>query len=299
MPPDMPSNASEKDTDGFFLVGVLAFCFILIPVIATFAQSSKAIARSASGANERFKIEFLAAGLAEALASKLTLDHDLVGSFQAAGSVDCQFQQAVFRFKIQDHDGKIDLNNADSGLLKIGFKAAGLSDEHAGLLQQYTEAFRSNSYSPDAGSALSNLPSLKHAPFERIEELNDAIAALKLAPIDFEPYFTVYKLMGNLEYETAAKPLQAIADASPEIKAQLATDNGSFDYLDVRVDVRHNGRSYAFLDTFVRLSVAGEVREIARNDLPVEVGMPPLSSLDNSTTCESLLGLGKAPAIHG
>jgi hypothetical protein len=154
--------------------------------------------------------------------------------------------------------------------------------------------------SPYDDRALSNLPTPKHAPFERIEELNDAVASLKLPAIDFEPFFTVYKPAGNLEYPTAAKRLRDIIDASPELQQLAAADNGSFDYIDIAVEAgRENGRQrYVFLDTYARLSVPGEVRRIASKELASD-SRTELSGLElNSLPCESLLGVGEGAAPH-
>ena len=289
----------ERNRDGFFLVGVLVFLFILIPVIALFAQSSRAVAKSTSAADQRFRIAFLASGLAEALASRLTSDRDLVNRFRSEGAIGCVLGQRLFQFRIGDHDGKIDLNNAGSELLKAGFKAAGLSDDNAETLQQFTEAFRSNASMPDAAQA-SDLPSLKHAPFERIDELNDAISALKLAPIDFGPYFTVYKRAGNLEYDSASASLKAAVDASPEIREQVATDNGSFDYIDVTVDVTQaNAGRFALMNTYMRLAAAGEVRAIASKNLSTGGAAVALNPETPTATCGALLGIGEAGKLDG
>lgn len=299
MPPANPNRSGDKRNEGFFLVGVLVFCFILIPVIATFAQTSRTAASATDAANEGYKIEFLAAGLTEAFASRLGTDRNFLRQFADYDSISCQFQNLAIRFRLQDHDGKIDLNDASSALLIAGFKAAGVSDQQAQILQQFVEASRSNnSLAPEAAEALSSLASLKHAPFERVEEVNDAIEALKLAPIDLQPFFTIYRRAGDVEYNTAAKSLRDIIDATPQIKDQVSPDNGSFSYLDIVVDAaRPNGIRYALLKTYVRLTEQGDVREVASKVLHGDPTEPSAREY-RTEFCGSLLGLEGDATAH-
>jgi hypothetical protein len=290
-----PNRETGKGRDGFFLVGVLVFCFLLIPVVALLAQSSRAVALGTNSANHQLKLEFLAEGLSDLVASKLSSDPGFLARFEDGSAVGCSFDDMIFTFAMQDHDGKIDLNNAGSELLKAGFRAAGIADDKAELLQRFVEAFRSNTASTDVLRDHPNLPSLKHAPFERIEELNDIVVGLDLPPIDFEPYFTVYKRGGNLEQATAVKSLQAVLEASMDIEEQVAADNKSFDYVDVVVTAssRRPEQGYRLRKTYARLAAAGEVRGLAKSVLSLS-GNPDENAGEASQTCEALLGIAKS-----
>lgn len=280
----LPSDRRQ----GFTLVGVLVFCLILIPVCASVAQSSRDFARATRGDLDALKRELLASGIAEAVAARIGSDR-LLADRVSGKSLACTIADDQVTVTVRDHDGKIDLNNAGSELLVAGFEAVGLESQAASLLQQFTEASRSNGTLPREISELVEKVSLKHAPFEHADELQDALAALGLPAADLVEYFTVNRGVANIERSTAPATLQA-ALRTLSNQGVVFEDNGTFDYADVLVDVRsmRDGRGVSFARTYRKISPMGDVIEIQKSKL-----LAGFSSLPRpATTCAEALGFG-------
>lgn len=279
---------TPQGREGFTLIGVLVFCMILIPVCASLAQASRDLASDVGRDLSDAKLEFLAGGIAEAVAASLSGNSDLFDQLNGRGVI-CTLKETIFAMSIRDHDGKIDLNNASSELLIKGFEAAGLDNEKAKLLQQYVEASRSNGDVPRAIASLVKKISLKHAPFEHVDELQDVLAALDSPATDLDRFFTVNTGVANIEEETAA----------PDLRSRLATlindgvvfrDNGGFDHLDVLVAVRSvsSSRVTAISKTFRKVSPLGDVVPVRTVRQRAEW---PKSDKTSQVGCMRLLGV--------
>lgn len=282
----MPPGSDRKE--GFTLIGVLVFCLILIPVCASLAQASRDFAHGVRDDIDVAKREFLAGGIAEAVAARLGSDKKLLDQLDD-GWLTCSLSGTFVAISARDHDGKIDLNNAASELLIAGFEAMGLDHEKAGLLQQFVEASRSNGAIPREISTLIAKVSLKHAPFEHVDELQDVLSGLEIPMADLDRMFTVDTGVANVEEATAA----------PELRAKLSTfssrgivfeDNGTSDLTDVLVQVKAaaDGKGVALSKTYRKISPIGDVIEIRTRRFRPE---GPLLSESRQLDCIRLLGL--------
>ena len=280
--------AGRDRQDGFTLVGVLVFCLILIPVCASLAQSSRNFAHAARGDVDAFRQEFLAAGIAEAIAARIGSDRSLFDRMNGKPLV-CQFADYQVTASVRDHDGKIDLNNAGSELLIAGFEAAGLDNAKARLLQQYTESSRSNGSIPREISELVAKVSLKHAPFEHVDELQDVLAALDVPAIDMARFFTINRGVANIEGSTVPAELEARLRTLPN-QGVVFEDNDTFDYADIVLDLRstRTGRGISLVKTYRKVSPMGDVIEIASTQ---NVGGREMLSALSHASCIQLLGL--------
>lgn len=289
-----PKNSGGRE--GYSLVAVLVFCLILMPVIATFSQSARTTARTTHNSLARNRLEFLAAGLADAIAFKAAADRKFYRKITEK-SLHCRYNGLTIVFAIEDHDGKIDINNAGGILLRAGFRAGGASKGNAEILQQYAEAYRSGQELPANLSDARSLPSLKGAAFERVEEIYDAVEALKLPPVDLTSIFTVYRKAANVELDTASASLQKELQNDPATQEFTASDNGTFEFVDIIVGVAHpSGLKIGATKTY-RGGDGGRVAVIAR-----DYGIPDdiVNRLTNSrpvTDCMRLLGL-KLEGVH-
>ena len=299
----LPGNLrkTNRNDDGYSLIAVLVFCFVLIPVIASFAQSSRSSARNVQATIQTAKIEFLENGLADIVASKLSFDADFSQQLADAAAISCRIGDLLVTIDFRDHDGKVDINNANSMLLKAGFLSAGFTDERASLLQAFVEASRSGVALSDELTGRSELPTLKGAPFERVEELNDAIVALKLPLANLEPYFTVYKRSGNLEISTASARLkEVLGDASQT--GDFAENNNSFEYIDVSVNASapRLHRSYPGLSKSYRREMdQGMPREIARKYLPNDDDKAAVDDDHAKADCADWMGIDRSAFLDG
>lgn len=279
--------AEQGGRDGFALVGVLVFCFILIPVCAVLAQSSRNFAHGVRSDVDSFREELLAGGLADAVAARVGSDRALFDSLSAKVRF-CRLADYAIAVSLRDHDGKIDLNNAASELLIAGFKAAGLNGETAGLLQQFVEASRSNTDTPRDILALVEKVSLKHASFEHVDEMQDVLAALDLPDIDMDAFFTVNRGVANVEESSAAPALREELGTLTN-QGVVFADNGTFDYVDIVVSLhRLKGSGASTLaKSYRKISPLGDVVDIMTTRLsqnPTFPAEPP------SSECAQMFG---------
>lgn len=259
----MPESNDHRE--GYSLVAVLVFCLILVPVIAAFAQSSRTLVRRAHSTFERGRLEFLAAGLADAVAFKAADDRAFYKDVARKGLL-CRYDDVTAALTIEDHDGKIDINSAGGDLLRAGFRASGMNEHDAESLQQYAEAFRSGQPLPTGMRNVALLPSIKGAAFERVEEVYDAVAALGRPPVDLTNFFTVYRRSGNVEFETASPDLQRVLRNDRAMADFLAEDNGAFEFMDVDIAVRNRSGLKTGVRKTYRGEPGGRIGEIARED---------------------------------
>jgi hypothetical protein len=282
-------SGGPRDREGFTLIGVLVFCMILIPVCASLAQASRDLAFGVGRDLDEAKLEFLGGGVAEAIAAKLSANRNLFDQLNGRWLA-CSLRETAVAISVRDHDGKIDLNNASSELLIKGFEATGLDSDDARLLQRYVEASRSNVDVPRDISTLVAKVGLKHAPFEHVDELQDALAAIDEPAADLDRLFTVNTGVANVEERTAA----------PELRTKLATltnkgvvfqDNGGFDHVDVAIYLRStsNSKVTAISKTFRKISPLGDVVAI-RTARPSAKW--PASRERPQADCMRLLGVG-------
>ena len=273
--------------EGFTLIGVLVFCLILIPVCATLARSSRDFAHDARNDVDKFRQAFLATGIADAVATKIDSDGSLFDRLNGKSLICTLFDNEVI-LSLRDHDGKIDLNNAASELLIAGFEAAGLDSENAVRLQQFVEASRSNGMVPREIFGLVEKLSLKHAPFEHVEEVQDILAALDAPAIDAGAFFTVDRGTATVEETTAPQALRARLKTLAN-QGVVFEDNGTFDYVDILVGLRpaRSGREMVVAKTYRKISPMGDVIEIRSMRLPLE--WRPTSDLPR-LDCVALLG---------
>lgn len=281
-------GAPADRRDGFTLIGVLVFCLILIPVCASLAQSSRSFAHAARGDADAFRQEFLAGGIAEAIAARVGSDKLLFARMNGK-SLACKLADYQVTASVREHDGKVDLNNAGSELLIAGFEAAGLDREKALLLQQFTEASRSNGSIPREIAELVEKVSLKHAPFEHVDELQDILAALDLPAIDMASFFTINRGVANIEGSTAPNELQAKLRTLSN-QGVVFEDNGTFDYADIVLDLRstRTGKGVALIKTYRKISPMGDVIEIGSIQSD---GHREAQSASSNASCAQLLGL--------
>ena len=259
--------AAIRNKEGFTLIGVLVFCMILIPLCATLAQSSRDFARGVRGDSDVFKRELLAAGIADAVAARVGSDRSLFDRLNERPLV-CTLAEYEVAVSLRDHDGKIDLNNAASELLMAGFEAAGMDKATAGLMQQFVEASRSNGGVPRDISDLVAKISLKHMPFEHVDEMQDVLAAFDIPAIDLAEFFTINRGVANIEATTAARALQAKLRTLGN-QGVVFESNGNFDYIDIVVNLRSTKREVASVlsRTYRKISPLGDVIEIQTENL--------------------------------
>lgn len=273
--------------DGFTLVGVLVFCFILVPVCAVLAQSSQNFARGVRDEVDAFREELLGSGISDAVAARAGSDRALFDSLNGKWRT-CNLSGYEVAVSVRDHDGKIDLNNAGSELLIAGFEAAGVNHEKAKLLQQFVETSRSNADTPREIMPLLEQLSLKHAPFEHVDELQDILAVLDLATFDLGAVFTVDRGFANIEQSTAS---EAVREKLRGLVHQgiAFPDNGSFDYVDVLVSLRSqkSGKSLGLVKSYRKVSLLGDVVEIHRARSLASTSLPIAASPEK---CSRLLG---------
>jgi hypothetical protein len=211
----------------------------------------------------------------------------------------CNLDGVSIVASFQDHDGKIDLNNAGTALLRVGFQAAGLTADQARLLQEYVEASRSGGSLPQELQNMTDVPALKGVAFERVEEIYDMTEALRLQSRDLDRYFTVYKRNGGLELATTPEDLQALLQLGPGIEGVSDTDNGSFEYLDVTLRaILQSGRVLGLRKAYRRVNNAGEVSEIARKEM-FGVSTPLLPKKVRYPNCIDLVKAGQSEVGNG
>jgi hypothetical protein len=281
-------SAGTRDREGFTLASVLVLCIILIPVCASLAQASRNLAVVSSRDLTEAKLEFLAGGIADTLAWTLTSNRNLFDQLNGRWAT-CTLGETLVAISIRDHDGTIDLNNASSELLIEGFRAAGLQDEMARLLQQYVEASRSNGQVPRAISALTAKVSLKRAPFEHVDELKDVLAALDSPAIELDPLFTVETGVAGVETATATPALRARLSGRTD-RGVLLGDNGGFDHIDVVLYLRSRSgeKPVGLSKTYRKISSIGDVVTMRRKRLRAE--WPPTDEHPQSG-CLGFLGV--------
>ncbi len=113
-------------------------------------------------------------------------------------------------FWFEDETGKIDLNEADEGLLTRGFRAAGYRGDRAGALAAAIVEWRSADRQHDSGTSGS---AAVFQRFQSVEELLLVNGFDEQMLMALRPVFTVHAQASSVNLDVAARPvLEALLD---------------------------------------------------------------------------------------
>lgn len=216
----MPIESGKGEWhDGFALVAILVFMLIIAAILTPFALNARTNLMIAHSTFVQERMNLLADGLTNvtsaALAEGLWTD-DLPTDLEPVG---CRVHDLTIEVRVQDHNGLIDLNAADSQLLTIGFVAAGIDKRTAEEVASDVVRYRTRAAvfeSAKASKPVSSSPE-KLAPFESVAELSDFEALRNLPLATLQTIFTVNSKRGTVVLLKATRPLErTLAGAAAE-----------------------------------------------------------------------------------
>jgi general secretion pathway protein K len=197
---------------GFALISVLCVTGLLAVLIASFASSARTGALLARNAEESAKAEALAdAGVHWAVLQLLNPDSEPTWPAGDAAHL-LPLGDGDARVRIEDEEGKIDLNRAPVQLLAGLLVALGLSEENGRALAERIGAFRDTK-----GGATQR-------PFATESEFVNVLGMTQRLYERVRPYVTVRTGATGIDPTRAARPvLEALPGiTAPEIEALLA-----------------------------------------------------------------------------
>jgi general secretion pathway protein K len=214
---------------GFALLLVIWVLAILSVLAAGFAASTRSETRLARNLLEAAR----ARALAEAGAARATealLQTDPRARWRADGTLyPMQFAGGAIRIRIEDEDGKIDLNLSPPELLAGLCAELAIADDTCGALVDGVVARRRAAAPPPPTGFRFNAPQpapdRQHAAFTTIEELRQIPAVDAAAFARLRPFITVYGQNGKLDPAVAPREvLLAIPGVDPDaVERLLAT----------------------------------------------------------------------------
>jgi general secretion pathway protein K len=215
---------------GIALISVLWITGLLAMMAASFASSTRTEARLAHNHEEAAKAEALAdAGVHRAVFGLLDLDPETAWR-AGEGVYALSLGEGDVQVRIEDEDGKIDLNSAPLPLLTGLFVALGLPAGDAQLIADRIGDFRDEDSEPeplgaedDAYSGAGLPQGAADRPFATESELLRVLGMTQSLYEQVRPYVTVYSGAEGIDPTRAPRPvLEALPGiTSPVVEALL------------------------------------------------------------------------------
>ena len=224
-------NVMAGSNRGIALISVLWITGLLAVMAASFASSTRTEARLARNQEENAKAEALAdAGVHRAVFGLLDFDPETRGG-PAVTSRRSRWAKATCRSRVEDEDGKIDLNAAPleliEGLLR-GARAARRGGAADGRSDRRLP--RSRTASPSRSAPRTTPISRRPPAGRRRPAVRDGKRAAARARHDAElyervrPYVTVYSGAEGVDITRASRPvLEALPGITPSVVEALLT----------------------------------------------------------------------------
>jgi general secretion pathway protein K len=216
---------------GIALISVLWITGLLAIMAASFASSTRTEARLARNQEENAKAEALAdAGVHRAVFG--LLDADPETAWRAGESVYAfPLGEGDVEVRIEDEDGKVDLNGAPLQLLSGLFIALGLPEEAAQGMADRIGDFRDDDSEPeplgaedDAYFGAGLTQGAADRPFATESELLRVLGMTQSLYQQVRPYVTVYSGAEGVDPAQASRPvLLALPGMTPQLVEALLT----------------------------------------------------------------------------
>ena len=224
---------------GIALISVLWITGLLAVMAASFASSTRTEARLAHNYEENAKAEALAdAGVYRAVFGLLDLDPETAWH---AGDADHTFSlgEGDVQVRIEDEDGKIDLNGAPLELLAGLFVVLGLSEDDAQAMADRIGDFRDEDSEPEpqgaedeAYFAAGLVQGAADRPFATESELLRVLGMTQSLYERVRPYVTVYSGAEGIDPTRAPRAvLEALPGITPPVVDALLTAGREIDPL--------------------------------------------------------------------
>jgi general secretion pathway protein K len=222
---------------GIALISVLWITGLLAIMAASFTSTTRTEARLAHNHEEAAKAEALAdAGVHRAVFGLLDLDP---ATAWRAGQTIYRFSlgEGDVQVRIEDEDGKIDLNGATLELLTGLFMALGLPEEDAQLIADRIGDFRDEDSEPEPLGAEDEAyfsaglrQGAADRPFATESELLRVLGMTQSLYEQVRPYVTVYSGAEGIDPTQAARPvLEALPGITPPVVEALLTERDRVD----------------------------------------------------------------------
>ena len=228
---------TEGANRGIALISVLWITGLLAVMAASFASSTRTEARLAHNHEEAAKAEALAdAGVHRAIFG--LLDSDPATAWRAGHTVYAfALGEGDVQVRIEDEDGKIDLNSAPLQLLIGLFVALGLPEEEAQMLADRVGDFRDEDSEPEPLGAEDEAyfdaglrQGAADRPFATESELLRVLGMTQSLYEQARPYVTVYSGAEGIDPTRAYRPvLEALPGITPSVVEALLTAAGETD----------------------------------------------------------------------
>jgi general secretion pathway protein K len=216
---------------GIALISVLWITGLLAVMAASFASSTRTEAKLAHNHEESAKAEALAdAGVHRAVFELLDLDPET--AWRAGDEVYAfSLREGDVQVRIEDEDGKIDLNGAPLPLFTGLFVALGLSEEEAQRMSDRIGDFRDEDSEPEPLGAEDEayfdaglLRGAADRPFAAESELLRVLGMTQSLYEQVRPCVTVYSGAEGIDPTRAPRPvLEALPGITPPLVEALLT----------------------------------------------------------------------------
>lgn len=220
---------------GIALVLVLWVLILLGLIAASFLRETRLGTNLARNVIENAKAEALAdAGIHRAMLG--LLEGDPAARWRADGTAySLALGEGVIIIRIEDENGKVDVNRAPAPLLRGLLEAAGADPDTALGLADAISDFRDPDHerrpagAEDADYLAAELPEgAKDAPFDDTDELMQVLGMRRAIYDSIRPYVTVYSGRGRVNLFTAPEfVLRAIPNLAPEQLERIRTERES------------------------------------------------------------------------
>ncbi len=264
-----------RDEDGFALIAVLGFLFVVALFVTPFVLQARTSFFLAANNAKLGKLGFLAEGLMQVALMR----HEGVladGGVANGTAMTCSTDELLIALSVQDHRGLIDLNASGTTLLAAGFRSLGRTETEAKKLAESVVFHRSVRRNSAATTIYEMRGGQRHRKFVSAIELTDLVVDPPLQDWKLTSIFTVHTKSGRLFSLVAAPDL-----------ALLFSENGAAGLpLDKRIPV-------AFAAVSVEVSVSDKRRGLVKTLNRVFVrgqgpdrGFQSMESLPSKTTID-------------
>lgn len=195
--------------DGYALVVVLSFLLIASFLTAPFFLTAKLRLLKAKARYDHAQERLLLISLAK---SSMALFREQKIPFQLPIEAQCRRENSILYLVAIDQSGLVDLNAAQSDLLKLGLFALGFQGDSVEILARSIVAYRSIERLGELASAKLSKPlaGLKNGPFDHVAELYEFADFLGIPLWKISQVFTVSNKRGTVVTESAVGKLQQI-----------------------------------------------------------------------------------------
>lgn len=288
----MKHQAIPRNEDGFALIAVLGFLFVVALFVTPFVLQARTSFFLAANSAKLDKLEFLTSGLVQ-VALVRHVQAQSSGAIANGKPTSCSAGEVIVDLSLQDHRGLIDLNASGAALLAVGFRSMGRSETEAKRLADTVVFHRSVRRNTFSGTTYEMQGGERHRRFVSPIELTDMIVEPPLQDWKLASVFTVHTQSGKLFSALAAPDISSlfseVGGAGLPLEKRVPVTSAP---VSVKVSVSDKRRGLA--KTIKRVFVIGHAVErkfLSVEILPTERAFDsPSSANANLQSCEQVFG---------